>query len=107
MKGESLGELEELILLSIGSLGDDAYAVAIQQELSDKARRTPDITAIHSVLRRLEAKGFATSDMGGATNERGGRRKRYYTMTVAGRKALDNSMVIRMELYKKLLTAEG
>ncbi len=107
MKGESIGELEELVLLSVGSLGNEAYAVNILNEIKDQAARSIDVTAVHAVLRRLDKKGFVTSRMGGATAERGGRRKRLFTLTVAGRKVLDNSMVVRMEMYKKLLTAQG
>lgn len=107
MKGESLGELEELVLLAVGTLNGQAYAVAILDELADQAGRQPDVTAIHSVLRRLEAKGFVTSEMGGATTDRGGRRKRFFKLTVAGRKVLDDTMMVRIGLYKKLLTLQG
>lgn len=102
MKGESIGELEELVLLTVGALLEDAYAVAILDELNEKANRQMDVTAIHSVLRRLEKKGMVTSEMRGATQERGGRRKRYFSLAPAGRRVLDQSMAIRMELYQKL-----
>jgi PadR family transcriptional regulator, regulatory protein PadR len=107
MKRESLGELEELVLLTVGSLAGQAYAVTILEEIAEQAGRKPDVTAIHSVLRRLEAKGFVTSSMGGATADRGGRRKRFFTLTVAGRKVIDETMLVRMGLYKKLLTVQG
>lgn len=103
MKGDHLGELEEIVLLTIGSMNSDVYAVAIQQEVKDQTGRNIDVTAIHSVLRRLESKGFVKSEMGGATKERGGRRKRLFSMTSPGRKVLDETMLIRMQLYKKLL----
>ncbi len=102
MKGQHLGELEELVLLTIGGLVNEAYAVAILKELKDSSNRAMDVTAIHSVLRRLEKKGFVASEMGGASNERGGRRKRYFTLTMEGRKALDASMSLRFALYQKL-----
>lgn len=107
MKRESLGELEELVLLTVGTFSDKAYAVAILDEISEQTGRKPDVTAIHSVLRRLEAKGLVNSSMGGATSERGGRRKRFFILTVAGRKTLDETMMVRMGLYKKLLTVQG
>ncbi len=107
MKRESLGELEELVLLTVGSLNNEAYAVAILEEIKNQAARNPDVTAIHSVLRRLESKGYVTSTMGGATADRGGRRKRFFSLTVAGRKVIDDTMLVRMALYKKLLTIEG
>lgn len=109
MKGEHLGELEELVLLTVGSLLKEAYAVIILEEIKNNTQRTMDVTAIHSVLRRLEKKGFVSSEMGGASKERGGRRKRYFTLTKAGRKVLDQSMELRYSLYQKLpkLTFSG
>lgn len=102
MKRESIGELEELVLLTVGSLLEEAYAVAILDELVAKTGRSMDVTAIHSVLRRLEKKGYVCSDMRGATQERGGRRKRFFTLTQAGRAVLEETMAVRMELYQKL-----
>ncbi|MEQ8584063.1 MAG: helix-turn-helix transcriptional regulator [Marinoscillum sp.] len=102
MKRESIGELEELVLLTVGALLDEAYAVAILDELHKQANRLVDVTAIHSVLRRLEKKGLVGSEMKGATQERGGRRKRYFMLTQAGRQVLEESMAVRMELYQKL-----
>ncbi len=103
MKGEHLGELEELVLLAIGGLGEQAYAVAILDEIMSHAKRSMDVTAVHSVLRRLEKKGFVKSKMGGASNDRGGRRKRFFSLTPAGRSTLDAGMEVRLRLYKKLL----
>ena len=100
MKGKYLGELEELILLTVGALNDQAYAVSVMDEIMEKTGRAMNISAIHAVLKRLETKGFVSSKMGGATQERGGRRKRYFLLTVAGRKALDWSMSLRSELYQ-------
>ncbi|REE01775.1 PadR family transcriptional regulator [Marinoscillum furvescens] len=102
MKKETIGELEELVLLTVGVLMKDAYAVTILDELTEQAGRKIDITAIHSVLRRLEKKGFVVSEMRGATAERGGRRKRYFTLTPAGRAVLDDSMAVRTALYHRL-----
>ena len=102
MKGEHLGELEELVLLTVGSLVNEAYAVVILEEIMANTKRSMDVTAIHSVLRRLEKKGFVSSEMGGASKERGGRRKRFFTLTKAGRRVLDESMELRYALYQKL-----
>ncbi len=109
MNRESIGELEELVLLTVGSLADQAYAVLILDEIKEKTGRKIDVTAIHSVLRRLDAKGFVNSEMRGATKERGGRRKRYFTLSPAGRAILDETMSVRWELYQKLpkLTFSG
>ncbi|MEQ8712676.1 MAG: helix-turn-helix transcriptional regulator [Cyclobacteriaceae bacterium] len=102
MRGENIGELEELVLLTIGSIYKEAYALAILEEIKSQTNRTMDVTAVHSVLRRLEKKGFVTSEMGGATQDRGGRRKRFFSLTQAGRKVLDETMELRMSLYNKL-----
>ena len=99
MKRENLGELEELVLLTVGMLLENAYALNILEELQNRTNRNPDVTAIHSVLRRLENKGFLKSEMGGATAERGGRRKRYFSLTHAGKAAVENSMSVKMDLY--------
>ncbi len=102
MKGENIGELEELVLLSVGSLYQDAYAVNILKVIKDSTGRAIDVTAIHSVLRRLDKKGLVQSEMGGATNERGGRRKRMFSLTATGRTTLDDIMEIRSKLYQKI-----
>lgn len=102
MRGEHLGELEELVLLTVGSLFENAYAVNVLEEILNQTSRNMDVTAIHSVLRRLEKKGYVISEMGGATKERGGRRKRFFTLTKAGRKVLEETMELRSSLYKKL-----
>ncbi|MDN5201954.1 helix-turn-helix transcriptional regulator [Fulvivirgaceae bacterium BMA10] len=103
MKGNHIGELEELVLLAVGALyKEGAYAVAILKVIKDSTDRKLDVTAVHSVLRRLERKGFVKSSMGGATQERGGRRKRFFNLTQAGRQALDDVMAVRMALYNKI-----
>ncbi len=102
MRGEHLGELEELVLLTIGSLYQEAYAVAILEEIKKNTSRTMDVTAVHSVLRRLEKKGYTQSEMGGATSDRGGRRKRLFQLTQVGRKVLDDTMELRVSLYNKI-----
>ena len=102
MRGEQIGELEELVLLTIGSLYQEAYAVAILDEIKLNTKRSLDVTAVHSVLRRLEKKGFVISEMGGATKNRGGRRKRLFRLTQAGRTVLDQNMELRLALYNKL-----
>ena len=102
MKGDKIGELEELVLLAVGSLYDGAYAVRIVNALNEHTTRQFDVTAIHSVLRRLEKKGFVRSEMGGATSDRGGRRKRLFWLTKVGLRNLDESMATRMTLYNKI-----
>ena len=104
MKGTYLGEFEELVLLTVGVLFDEAYGVAVMEEIRRETGRGVNISAIHSALRRLEEKGFVNSWMGGATQERGGRRKRYFTLTSYGKKALDEAQSLRMKLYERIPT---
>lgn len=102
MKGNHIGELEELVLLTVGILPTEAYGVAVLKELSEQTGRSVNISAIHAVLNRLEEKGFLKSQMGGATSERGGRRKRFYTLSSAGRSAVDDMKAMRDKLYSQL-----
>lgn len=102
MKGNHIGELEELVLLTVGILPTEAYGVAILKELADQTGRVVNISAIHAVLNRLEEKGFLKSQMGGATSERGGRRKRFYMLSSAGRSAVDEMKAMRDKLYSQL-----
>ncbi|MBV6644826.1 MAG: helix-turn-helix transcriptional regulator [Cyclobacteriaceae bacterium] len=102
MKGTHPGEFEELIMLTIGVLGSQAYGVAIMDEILSQTGREVNISAVHAVLRRLEEKGLVKSEMGGATNERGGRRKRYFQLTITGRSVLDRSMELRYRLYQRI-----
>ena len=102
MKHTQLGEFEELVLLIIGFLKDDAYSISIRNELKERTGRNPSIGALHSAFNRLEQKGFVESKEGGATKERGGRRKRFYTMTTYGQQAVDQSFELRNSLYQAL-----
>ncbi len=102
MKHTQLGEFEELVLLVIGSLGDNAYSISIKEELKNRTGRNPSIGALHSAFNRLQEKGFLESHEGGATNKRGGRSKRFYKITTHGRKALDHSFELRATLYHTL-----
>ena len=93
-----LGAFEELVLLAVGALGDQAYGVAIKELLEEKGGKKPSIGALHSALYRLEDKGFLKSWEGGATSERGGRRKKYYSLTPIGKKALQEAHDVRAKL---------
>src|SRR5688572_32494419 len=81
MKGTNLGEFEELVLLTVAALLEDAYSVAICDELTNNTGRTVKLGVVHAVLNRLEEKGLVKSRLGEATNVRGGKRKRFYTVT--------------------------
>jgi len=102
MKGTYLGEFEELVLLAVGILFDDAYGLAIVDELEKKTGRSIMISSVHKVLVRLEDKGYIKSHMGGATSVRGGRDKRLYTLTQAGKKVLSQSRELRNSMWKEI-----
>ena len=101
MKETRLGEFEEVILLLVGILGEEAYAFKVAEEFQDQSGRATSIGAVHSTLDRLKEKGFLTSEMGKPTAERGGRRKRIYTITAAGQRALESSKELRISLWKQ------
>jgi DNA-binding PadR family transcriptional regulator len=94
-----LGEFEELVLLTIAALGKEAYGVAIQQDIESRCNRSISIGALHSTIARLEEKGFLTSWMGGATQERGGRSKRFYEVTQSGKSMLKEIKSLRDALW--------
>jgi PadR family transcriptional regulator PadR len=102
MKRYYLGGLEELILLTIAVMGVGAYWVNISQELEQQTGRSIDFSTVHTTLKRLEDKGFLNSKMGGATKERGGRRKRFFSITAIGYKALRESQGVRNRLWSQV-----
>lgn len=102
MKGTYLGEFEELVLLAVGILFDDAYGLAIVDELEKQTQRNIMISSVHKALVRLEDKGYLKSHLGGATATRGGRDKRLYTLTQAGSKVINHSRELRNSMYKQV-----
>ncbi|HZB14812.1 MAG TPA: PadR family transcriptional regulator [Chryseolinea sp.] len=100
-----LGELEELILLMVALLHKDAYGVSITDELKKQAGREITISATHAALHRLEEKGFVKSKMGGASQERGGRRKRLFSITTYGRNALEELRETRNVIWDMITKA--
>ncbi len=99
MKGTQLGEFEEIVLLAIALLYNDAYSVAVVEELSSRLERPMSLGVVHRTMQRLEEKGLVQSRFGEATAERGGRRKRLFTVTVAGEQALREARRIRNALW--------
>lgn len=100
MAKEFLGEFEELILTLVAGLQDDAYGAAIAEEIEVRLKRTVTLSAVHVTLYRLEDKGFVKSKIGGSTKERGGRRKRIYSVTSAGMSMLRVMKETRIDLWK-------
>jgi PadR family transcriptional regulator, regulatory protein PadR len=102
MKGTHIGEFEELTLMIVAALDEDAYGVNILAGITKQTGRSPNIAAVHSVLNRLESKGYLRSKMGGATAERGGRRKRIFTITASGKKLVEQLIALRIKLYNAI-----
>lgn len=102
MKGTNLGEFQEIVLLSILILDDQAYGLKIQKEISQRLKRHLSRGALHTALSRLEEKGFLESHIGGATAERGGRRKRYYKLTASGKQSLKQAKELREEMWNMI-----
>ncbi len=102
LKGGNIGEFEELVLLVVGTLTDDAYSVKIRNFIIEETGRKVNISAVHEVLKRLEKKSYLKSQIGGATEERGGRRKKLFSLTAEGKQALDHSRELRNGLYNRI-----
>ena len=102
MKKYPLGEFEEVVLLTVGVLYDDAYGVQIKDELEKRLERNVSVGALQSALRRMEKKGYLESRFGETTNERGGKRKRYFYITAFGKKALEYSRQVRNNLWNDI-----
>ena len=88
----SLGDFEQLVLLALVRLGDEGYGVSIHNEIVRRAGRDVTVAAVYKTLERLEDKGFALSTVGEPTAERGGRRKKYFRIQPAGRRALAQAL---------------
>lgn len=102
MRRKQLGEFEEIVLLIIATLDGNAYGVAIQEAIEHQTGRDLSISAIHATLHRLQAKGYVKSYMGGASKERGGRRKRLFTITPLGSRTLYAIRELREQLWNQV-----
>lgn len=99
MKPYQLGEFEEIVLLTVAILQNEAYGVVIRQEIEQRAQRKVSVSALQTALRRMEKKGYLESAFGEATAVRGGKRKRFFKVTRMGVKALEHSRDIRSDLW--------
>jgi PadR family transcriptional regulator PadR len=100
MRKEFLNDFEELILTLVAALRENAYGAAITIEIEQWLERKVTLSAVHVTLYRLEDKGYIKSIVGGATNERGGRRKRIYSITNSGLAVLRAMKETRTEIWK-------
>ena len=98
MSRSSIGEFEELALLAVGALGDAAYGLAVRDLLKEEVGRSVSLGAVHATLYRLQDKGFLESSLGGATQDRGGRRKRMFRLAGTGVAALESARQARERL---------
>lgn len=104
MAQENISSQEEIVLLSVGSLEPEAYAYGIQKEINDQANLKWSLGTIHTILYRLENKGLLKSAMGGASEKRGGRSKRLYSLTAKGYGNVHNIQETRQAMWNKLVT---
>ncbi|WP_020529916.1 PadR family transcriptional regulator [Flexithrix dorotheae] len=102
MKRNHLGELEELVMLTVGVLYDNAYSVSIVNELFESTGREINLSAIHTVLYRLEEKGLLNSKLGESSSARGGKRKRLFYITPYGKQVLDENLAVRNRLRNRI-----
>ncbi|GAA4454374.1 hypothetical protein GCM10023189_20730 [Nibrella saemangeumensis] len=100
MRRTYLGEFEEVVLLMVAILDGEAYGVTVSQALEEHTGRLVTFGTVHNTLIRLEEKGFVSSELGGATTERGGRRKRLFRITALGSRALKEIQQLRQELWQ-------
>lgn len=95
----NLGEFEEIVMLTVAILGNDAYGYGIIDEMEKRLNRSVSIGALQQVLKRLEQKGYLTSELGEATGIRGGKKKRYFNLTNSGKEVLERTKEQRLGLW--------
>jgi PadR family transcriptional regulator, regulatory protein PadR len=104
VKKYQLGEFEEVVILTIAILNNDAYSVSIKDEIESRLSRTVSMGALHIALNRLEDKGYLKSREGEATEDRAGRPKHYFEITATGKKAMQHAKDTRDELWRAIPT---
>ncbi|MEZ4994313.1 MAG: helix-turn-helix transcriptional regulator [Saprospiraceae bacterium] len=102
MKKYQLGEFEEIVMLTVGVLYDNAYGVTIKQDIKERLDRKVSVGALQSALRRLEKKGFLSSRQGETSSRRGGRPKLYFRLTAMGQRALEHTRDSRNRLWEAI-----
>lgn len=102
MKKFQLGEFEEIVMLTVAILYDDAYGVSIKKEIENRLNRSVSVGALQSALKRLEDKDYLESLDKDATQERAGRPKRYYKITALGKEAMEYTKETRNSLWEAI-----
>ena len=100
MKGDHVGEFEELVLLAVAGLGDEAYGVPIKETLDRETSRDVSIGAVYAALDRLEAKALLASREMPGGGARGGRRRRSFSLTREGQRTLREMRDVRARLWR-------
>ncbi len=96
---DRLANLEEMVLMMVILVNDEAYGITVREAYVKQYKQEISLSAIHTVLRRLEQKGFLQSELGGASTERGGRRKRLYQITPYGYKKVSQNQAERSRIW--------
>ncbi|MEO1052467.1 MAG: helix-turn-helix transcriptional regulator [Bacteroidota bacterium] len=99
MKNKGLGEFEELVLLAVCILEDNAYGISVKKEIEKHSGRSILLGAVHITLYRLQDKGLLESEMGGNSEKRGDRRKRLFKATPAGMNQLRSTQETRYKMW--------
>ena len=102
MKKYQLGEFEEVVILTIGILNNEAYSVGIKNEIESRLSRSVSMGALHTALKRLEDKGYVRSFAGEGTEERAGRPKRFFEITAMGKRAMQYAKDTREQLWNAI-----
>lgn len=102
MKGDRLGEFEELTLLAVRALGDRTYGVPVQQFVERATRRNVTMGAVYAALDRLEQKGFVRSVRGDPSPMRGGKRKRLFEVTTLGLRTAQDLRRVRERIWQTI-----
>jgi len=107
MSRESLGHFELLVLLALLRQGDDAYGVPIARAIEESTGKPVILASVYNTLERLEEKGLVRSTVGQPTPERGGRAKRYFTITSAGLREVRSAKKALTMLWRGIPVHEG
>ena len=102
MKKYQLGEFEEIVMLTVALLYNEAYGVAVKKEIESRLKRNVSVGALQTALKRLEDKGYLKSKEGEATEERAGRPKKYFHVTALGKRAIEHAKQTREDLWRAI-----
>src|SRR5690349_23386628 len=102
MTHQGLGEFEQMVLLAIAHLREEAYGIPIVEEIARRTGRTAARAAVYITLRRLEEKGFVSSWMSDPTPGRGGKPRRYVKLTADGARALREARQVAERMWQGL-----